>query len=285
MGLLSVLIYIGIRIIISSASQDKAKYKQRLIDWLVAFCLLFFMHYIMVATVYIVDQINDMIEPSIKSEEGIDLDAKHGWVKYNPVSQRTFAGYDVGYSYRVAETPVSGIILTNEDTDRIDEQMVNSVLSWLNSNGYSLQSGTPQKSTLAMLNASIGDKKTEWYFKDSEGNILLTLQRTYDYNNAYWHLSGGSLTGAQFTELAHAVNPSVASGVTEQINEELTRVTNSRRRRDNCIKCCNINRPKNTLLHKLCKTVYEYNTKVLHGSIWIFNIIYNTNSIYSNVYF
>ena len=44
-GLLSVLIYIGIRIIISSTGSDKAKYKQRLVDWLVAFCLLFLMHY------------------------------------------------------------------------------------------------------------------------------------------------------------------------------------------------------------------------------------------------
>ena len=46
-GLLTVLVYIGIRIIISSASQEKAKYKQLLKDWLVAMCLLFVLHYIM----------------------------------------------------------------------------------------------------------------------------------------------------------------------------------------------------------------------------------------------
>lgn len=60
-GLLSVLIYIGIRIIISSTSQDRAKYKQRLVDWVVAFCLLFFMHYIMAGTVNVIDQINDIL--------------------------------------------------------------------------------------------------------------------------------------------------------------------------------------------------------------------------------
>lgn len=46
-GLLSVLVYIGIRIVISSAASDKSKYKEMLKDWLVALCLLFFMHYLM----------------------------------------------------------------------------------------------------------------------------------------------------------------------------------------------------------------------------------------------
>lgn len=42
-----VLMYIGIRIMISSIAEQQAKYKQLLIDWLVAFSLLFIMHYIM----------------------------------------------------------------------------------------------------------------------------------------------------------------------------------------------------------------------------------------------
>lgn len=46
-GLLSILVYVGIRIIISSTASDKAKYKQMFMDWLVALCLLFFLHYIM----------------------------------------------------------------------------------------------------------------------------------------------------------------------------------------------------------------------------------------------
>ena len=45
-GLLSVLIYIGIRILISSAADDKAKYKESLKDWLVALCLVFVIHFI-----------------------------------------------------------------------------------------------------------------------------------------------------------------------------------------------------------------------------------------------
>ena len=47
-GLLSVLVYIGIRILLSSVSQEKAKYKKMLKDWLIGMCLVFFMHYIMV---------------------------------------------------------------------------------------------------------------------------------------------------------------------------------------------------------------------------------------------
>ena len=46
-GLLSILVYVGIKIILSSTASDKAKYKQMLVDWIVALCLLFFMQYIM----------------------------------------------------------------------------------------------------------------------------------------------------------------------------------------------------------------------------------------------
>ena len=46
-GLLSILVYIGIRIILGSTAQDKAKYKERLKDWFIGLCLLFAMHYIM----------------------------------------------------------------------------------------------------------------------------------------------------------------------------------------------------------------------------------------------
>ena len=55
--LLSILLYTGIRIVISSSSQDKAKYKQRLMDWLIGMCLLFFMHYIMAFAMTVTDMI------------------------------------------------------------------------------------------------------------------------------------------------------------------------------------------------------------------------------------
>ena len=66
-GMMSVLVYIGIRILISSTADSKAKYKQMLWDWLIATCLIFVMHYIMVFSNIIVDSITDIVD-SIRVE-------------------------------------------------------------------------------------------------------------------------------------------------------------------------------------------------------------------------
>lgn len=81
-GLLSVLIYIGIRIIISSTSSEKAKYKQRLVDWIVAFCLLFFMHYIMAAVVTVVNKVNNVLGEAAGVDSGLELISDYGGVTY-----------------------------------------------------------------------------------------------------------------------------------------------------------------------------------------------------------
>ncbi len=62
-ALLSILVYIAIRIIISSSMEDRAKYKQHLLDWLIAMCLLFFMHYIMSFAVTLTEEITKALEP------------------------------------------------------------------------------------------------------------------------------------------------------------------------------------------------------------------------------
>ena len=80
-GLLSVLIYIGIRIIISSTS-EKAKYKERLLDWVIAFCLLFFMHYIMAAAVTVVERVNSMLGEAAGINNGIEINSDYGGVQY-----------------------------------------------------------------------------------------------------------------------------------------------------------------------------------------------------------
>ncbi len=61
---MSVLLYIGIRMLLSTVAQDKAKYKQMLIDWLVSLCLLFFMHYIMAFSVTLVKQFTKVVAAS-----------------------------------------------------------------------------------------------------------------------------------------------------------------------------------------------------------------------------
>lgn len=65
-ALLSVLVYIGIRIIISSTAASKAKYKKAMLDWLVALCLVFILHFIMSATLSITEAITDMIGGTIR---------------------------------------------------------------------------------------------------------------------------------------------------------------------------------------------------------------------------
>ena len=60
-ALLSVLVYVGIRMITSTISQDKAKYKTMFKDWLVAICLLIFMHYIMIGVLNLTSMITDAL--------------------------------------------------------------------------------------------------------------------------------------------------------------------------------------------------------------------------------
>ena len=72
--LLSALVYIGIRIVLSSSSaQEKAKYKKMLKDWLTALCLLFMLHYIMNLTVVVVNQLTKVIGVSLVGSGGEDL--------------------------------------------------------------------------------------------------------------------------------------------------------------------------------------------------------------------
>ena len=79
-GLLSVLVYLGIRILISSTASDKAKYKESLQNWVVALCLVFFIHFIMSGLLMITDKFTDLISPSI--DDGITVKVDEGNVKF-----------------------------------------------------------------------------------------------------------------------------------------------------------------------------------------------------------
>ena len=73
-GLLSTLVYMGIRIVLGSTSaKDKAKYKSMLKDWLIALCILFTLHYIMSITVTIVENINEVLKTSTIAANGEDV--------------------------------------------------------------------------------------------------------------------------------------------------------------------------------------------------------------------
>lgn len=67
-GLLSVLVYLGIRILISSTAVDKAKYKENLQNWVVALCLVFFIHFIMSGLLMITDKFNELFDSTANSD-------------------------------------------------------------------------------------------------------------------------------------------------------------------------------------------------------------------------
>lgn len=64
-GLLSVLVYLGIRMLLTSIATEKAKYKQMFFDWIVAVCLIFALHYIMSFALTMSETVTAMIAPDI----------------------------------------------------------------------------------------------------------------------------------------------------------------------------------------------------------------------------
>ena len=71
--MLLVLVFIGIKITVSSVAGDKAKYKQLLVDWLVGICLLVFMHYIMVFSVNLNEAFVNMFSIGTSADELLNL--------------------------------------------------------------------------------------------------------------------------------------------------------------------------------------------------------------------
>lgn len=71
-GLLSILVYVGIRIILTSISAEKAKYKKMFMNWIVAVCILFVLHYLMVLILTMSSKVTDIFlkkgEPNILVE-------------------------------------------------------------------------------------------------------------------------------------------------------------------------------------------------------------------------
>lgn len=66
--MLSVLVYIGIRMLLSSVASDKAKYVTMLKDWFIGLCLLLLMHYIMAFSVTIVEKLTNVVKTSVADD-------------------------------------------------------------------------------------------------------------------------------------------------------------------------------------------------------------------------
>ena len=63
-----VLLYIGIRMMLSSIASEKSKYKKMFEDWAVSMCLVFVLHYIMIFAVNINENIIDIIEQTTETK-------------------------------------------------------------------------------------------------------------------------------------------------------------------------------------------------------------------------
>ena len=109
-GLLSVLVYLGIRILISSTAVDKAKYKESLQNWLVALCLVFFIHFIMSGLLMITDQFTNLFSDTANSGITVQINSDSegeikfrtnliGFVRFNAqsVSMYNTAAYTIMY--------------------------------------------------------------------------------------------------------------------------------------------------------------------------------------------
>lgn len=71
-ALLSVMVYIGIKIIISSTAGEKAKYKEKLVNVFVALCILFVMQYIIAIFLYVLDLFNQALKSFVITSDGND---------------------------------------------------------------------------------------------------------------------------------------------------------------------------------------------------------------------
>ena len=65
-GLLSVLVYVGIRIVANSISgEDNSKHKKMLTDWIIAICLLFTLHYLMNLIIIVTGKISSFFSVDV----------------------------------------------------------------------------------------------------------------------------------------------------------------------------------------------------------------------------
>ena len=106
-GFLSVLIYTGIRIIMSSNAKDKARYREWIMNWLMGIAILFSMHYMMAFIVSINGELSNLLGTSLSGIHVIPSDDSGrafntnlmGLVRFMVQSENLYieVGYEVMY--------------------------------------------------------------------------------------------------------------------------------------------------------------------------------------------
>ena len=96
-GMMIVLLYIGIRMMLSTIASDKAKYKQLLQDWFVGLLLVFFIHYIMAFSVTLVEKLTNVVSSSVDKNAyavKFPVDENGKMVKWFNEKDMTYMVYD-----------------------------------------------------------------------------------------------------------------------------------------------------------------------------------------------
>lgn len=106
-GLLSVLVYVGMRMVTAAVATDKAKYKEMFVDWVIALCLVFFLHYIMVFTMTMVQEVQNLFisGPSTSSTNN-DANKKTINTILLVYRNETLVPKDTGNNNDIVDTPV-----------------------------------------------------------------------------------------------------------------------------------------------------------------------------------
>ena len=99
-----ILVYIGIRMMLSSVAAEKSKYKKMFSDWVVSVCLVFLLHYIMIFLVSINDNVIEVIRTEteqkqsvyvIKFDDDMDDERKSSFMK--SLHEKTEGDFNANY--------------------------------------------------------------------------------------------------------------------------------------------------------------------------------------------
>lgn len=96
---LVILIYVGIRMAISTIAEDKAKYKKMLTDWIIGFITIFLLHYIIVITININDRFVGMLNTITEGEAFKNFAGKLAEQAVNPLVAGFIDGMTGGIVY------------------------------------------------------------------------------------------------------------------------------------------------------------------------------------------
>lgn len=117
--MLLVLIFVGIKMAISTIASEKAVYKQMLVDWVAGMIIVFTIHYMMIAIFAVNDSIIAGLQPLLGGDKQIELEEyQYGIEKDNQEKSRTYNELETTL-YESARTRAYSLKLTDGFTGMI----------------------------------------------------------------------------------------------------------------------------------------------------------------------